>query len=120
MQLLVFLLLYAAAEKTKPNPPTFRASSSLFFLSPSRQLLIIGGSAGLLSIYSDIWLYSLENSRWTYIEPVSTYNPGARTGICGAYYESINSIFIYGGYNPPHLQNDLWKYNIIINAVRTI
>ena len=118
MQLLVLILLLAFSEEAEPNPPTFRAYSSLFYINSSSQLLIIGGSAGLFSISSDIWLYSLENSRWTYIKPVSSYNPGARTGICGAYFESINSVLIYGGYKAPRLQNDLWKYSININAVR--
>ena len=114
------------------NTPGERSFGSITWVDSSGRLWLFGG----LFSRNDLWRYDIGTNEWTWINgpntlnapgvhgilgvPATTNVPGARREGCSAWTDSLNYLWLFGGYGYDDASifgqlNDLMKYNISTN-----
>ena len=99
------------------SPPFPRYQSFMTHLK-SRNSLIVYGGWDMITIYDDIWEYSLDLFSWKNViffgsENVGFSYPGARRGLGGYSSDTEQKFYIYGGMSKMGTENDLWCFDFM-------
>jgi hypothetical protein len=116
------------------NTPGQRSYGALSWIDTTGNLWLFGGSQS--GVHNDLWKYEISNNEWTWMKgdssasglafhgvrgvPGPLNNPGPRNEVSTAWTDSINNLWLFGGYGYGDLGtwghlNDVMKYNISTN-----
>ena len=110
------------------NFPGKRMYCSASWTDMSGHLWLFGGD----NSRNDLWKYDISTNEWTWMSgtnvifasgiygtkgvPSSTNLPPGRSETCSAWTDSMNNLWLFGGYdNNGDNLNDLWRYSITTN-----
>ena len=98
------------------SPRSTQACAELAYDSDMGRTILFGGYDGD-TLYNDTWAYNYSTNMWVNRSPaVSSGSLTPRTGVMMAYYDSVDRMILFGGYDgsDPGL-NETWAYNYSTN-----
>jgi len=105
---LLISLGWASLIPEKGTPPDKRYGSGMALLNDS-ELLVFGGRGREGVLFNDLWMFELDNERWSRIYPRSKKVPEPREG---AVFVGIGEVaYLFGGKGHNLLFNDVWKFD---------
>ena len=100
--------------KTK-SPPCPRLSAFMCYLKPRNSVILFGGW-NMITIFDDLWEFSLDSLTWQKVIYSANYyagisHPGARRYLSGYSSLSEPKFYIFGGITLMGPENDLWSFD---------
>jgi hypothetical protein len=94
-----------------PNP---RSGHGMVYDSGQHAIMIFGG-ADYASYFNDVWKFDLASKQWSEVTVTAT-KPSGRTELDMVYDSTNNNIYMFGGFDGNNYLEDLWKFEVGINA----
>ncbi|UYP47573.1 hypothetical protein NEF87_003858 [Candidatus Lokiarchaeum ossiferum] len=99
---------YIVSDKS----PCARMSHGMVYIVRSNSILLFGGMNVIdVSRMNDMWEFNLETEKWE--ELVLAVSPSPRSDMSMYYDDSLNKVFLFGGYSPYGSKlSDMWEFDI--------
>lgn len=97
--------------------PFRRLYHTMDYNNETNTLVIFGGQRGLTYLYNDVWIFDLNENKYSLLYPTNEFFPCkvyvAQRSNAGCFVDSsTNTLYIYGGLSEKGPKKDLWSFSL--------